>query len=101
MENAKAGQIEFDLSFWAYEQLAHPMYPEMMLYVRPVDCEWGAGYRHIGQPGGCRGRAVQWRCRAHSCCIASRRQHSPAPTLAVIKVVCHPPLHAMHPLRPH
>ena len=35
-KHPKAGQPQFDLSFWAYEQLAHPMYPEMMLEYRPV-----------------------------------------------------------------
>ena len=33
-DHAKAGQHEMDLSFWAYEQLAHPEYPEMMLLTR-------------------------------------------------------------------
>jgi hypothetical protein len=38
-KHPKAGQNEFDLSFWAYEQLAHPMYPEMMLEYRPVSAQ--------------------------------------------------------------
>ncbi|PNW76515.1 hypothetical protein CHLRE_11g467656v5 [Chlamydomonas reinhardtii] len=40
--NPKSGQREMDLSFWVYEQLAHPMYSEMMLDIRPVDCGSGA-----------------------------------------------------------
>lgn len=40
--NPRSGQHEMDLSFWVYEQLAHPMYPEMMLNIRPVDCSSGA-----------------------------------------------------------
>ncbi|GIL82480.1 hypothetical protein Vretifemale_11295, partial [Volvox reticuliferus] len=40
--NPRSGQHEMDLSFWVYEQLAHPMYPEMMLNIRPVDCYSGA-----------------------------------------------------------
>lgn len=33
------GIDHFDLSFWAFEQLAHPLYGQMMLEYRPVSCE--------------------------------------------------------------
>ncbi|KAJ9517598.1 hypothetical protein QJQ45_025065 [Haematococcus lacustris] len=32
----------FDLSWWAFEQLAHPLSGSMMLQYRPVDCDSGA-----------------------------------------------------------
>ncbi|WIA32859.1 hypothetical protein OEZ86_006034 [Tetradesmus obliquus] len=36
------GLGHFDLSFWAFEQLAHPLYGIQMLEYRPVDCDTGA-----------------------------------------------------------
>jgi hypothetical protein len=43
----KAGQHELDLSFWAYEQLAHPEYPEMMLLTRCLHCPALHGPAHL------------------------------------------------------
>jgi cullin-associated NEDD8-dissociated protein 1 len=37
-----AGLGHFDLSFWAFEQLAHPLYGIQMLEYRAVDCDSGA-----------------------------------------------------------
>uniref|UniRef100_A0A383WGT9 Expansin-like EG45 domain-containing protein n=1 Tax=Tetradesmus obliquus TaxID=3088 RepID=A0A383WGT9_TETOB len=37
----KGGFAHFDLSFWAFEKLAHPLSGRMMLEYRPVDCETG------------------------------------------------------------
>jgi cullin-associated NEDD8-dissociated protein 1 len=37
-----AGLGHFDLSFWAFEQLAHPLYGIQMLEYRAVDCDTGA-----------------------------------------------------------
>ena len=33
-----ARAAQFDLSYWAFERLAHPLYGIMMLDFRPVDC---------------------------------------------------------------
>ncbi|KAG2488344.1 hypothetical protein HYH03_013034 [Edaphochlamys debaryana] len=45
--NPRSGQHELDMSFWAYEKLAHPMYPEMMLDIRPVACDSGAALQYL------------------------------------------------------
>eukprot|EP00882_Tetradesmus_deserticola_P029331 GHRQ01032846.1.p1 GENE.GHRQ01032846.1~~GHRQ01032846.1.p1 ORF type:complete len:418 (+),score=138.10 GHRQ01032846.1:407-1660(+) len=37
----KAGIAHFDLSYWAYEKLAHPLSGRVMLEYRPVNCETG------------------------------------------------------------
>jgi hypothetical protein len=39
------GNNHFDLSFWAFEQLAHPSYGVMPIEYRPVNCETGAPLR--------------------------------------------------------
>jgi cullin-associated NEDD8-dissociated protein 1 len=36
------GNNHFDLSFWAFEQLAHPSYGVMPIEYRPVACDSGA-----------------------------------------------------------
>ncbi|GAX79409.1 hypothetical protein CEUSTIGMA_g6850.t1 [Chlamydomonas eustigma] len=36
------GEHHFDLSYYAFEELAHPVYGAMMLKYRPVDCVSGA-----------------------------------------------------------
>ncbi|KAG1671486.1 hypothetical protein FOA52_003144 [Chlamydomonas sp. UWO 241] len=53
----------FDLSYWAFEQLSHPVYGVMMIEYRPIDCYSGAElpltpgyiskaiYRDVPQPG--------------------------------------------------
>lgn len=38
LNHPKSGQHNFDLSFWAFEKLAHPSYGIMMIDFRPVDC---------------------------------------------------------------
>lgn len=39
------GNNHFDLSFWAFEQLAHPSYGVIPIEYRPVDCETGEPLR--------------------------------------------------------
>jgi cullin-associated NEDD8-dissociated protein 1 len=39
------GNNHFDLSFWAFEQLAHPSYGVIPIEYRPVNCESGAPLR--------------------------------------------------------
>ncbi|WIA20876.1 hypothetical protein OEZ85_005223 [Tetradesmus obliquus] len=41
------GANHFDISFWAFEKLAHPSYGVMKMEYRPVDCETNAPLRSI------------------------------------------------------
>jgi cullin-associated NEDD8-dissociated protein 1 len=39
------GNNHFDLSFWAFEKLAHPSYGVIPIEYRPVNCETGTPLR--------------------------------------------------------
>ncbi len=46
-----AGQNHFDLSYFAFEKLAHPVYGVMSIDYRPVDCDTGAPFPPPPAPG--------------------------------------------------